>query len=337
MIERFENGSLSRRGLLGLGGGIAAAAALGPAAPALARAARAASVPESPYFDLTQPSYDLFRDKPLTDGTVMQSFTFDNVNHRLFTAQLTDDTDSAKNGNLTISRLDFSGNVQDHMYLKGFGHGVSIGVEPSGSTSYLWTETDGAPGMSDGTARGTQLARFAYKAGATYTNTSSQLTKRKPIAGTEQTPAVDPINNRLAVRYLDPSKKYRYVVFPLSAAAAGDFSSPLANLPQPSGLGTFQGYTLYGSYLYLFTGTYYSDTNPDPGNAKITSVNINTGAIKQNLVLTKAGESLTYREPEGLAIYRTTGGETRLFLGFASNTTPDARKANIFYKNALTG
>lgn len=339
MTERVEKSELSRRKLLGLGGGIAATAALAPvlasSAPALALPAGAASVPETQYFDLTQPSYDLFRGKTLAAGTVMQSFTFDNVNRRLFVAQLMNGSTSAANGDLAISRLDFSGNLLDHMYLKGFGHGVSIGVEPSGSTSYLWTEVDAAPGAGDGTARGTRLARFAYSAGATYTNTSSQLAKHKPIAGTEQTAAVDPINNRLVVRYRDASGAFRFVIFDLAAAAKGDFSAPLANVATPTGLGTFQGYTLYGSYLYLFTGNAYSSSNPDPGNARLTSIDVNTGTPKQKSVLTKAGASLTYREPEGLAIYRTAGGETRLFLGFASGSA-GARKANIFYKNALT-
>jgi hypothetical protein len=35
------------------------------------------------------------------------------------------------------------------------------------------------------------------------------------------------------------------------------------------------------------------------------------------------------------AVYRTTAGETRLFLGFASGDSGD-RRANLFYKNALT-
>ena len=49
---------------------------------------------------------------------------------------------------------------------------------------------------------------------------------------------------------------------------------------------------------------------------------------------TNAGGSLDYREPEGMAVYRTVAGETRLFLGFASGAA-GARRANIFYKNVL--
>ncbi|WP_423832557.1 hypothetical protein [Streptomyces manipurensis] len=56
--------------------------------------------------------------------------------------------------------------------------------------------------------------------------------------------------------------------------------------------------------------------------------------MKQGPVLTKAGSTLHHREPEGLAIYRTDGGEPRLFIGFATGQEGD-RRSSIFYKNAL--
>ncbi len=53
--------------------------------------------------------------------------------------------------------------------------------------------------------------------------------------------------------------------------------------------------------------------------------------------LTKAGKSLVYREPEGLGIYRSLAGETRLYMGFGSRSsmTNANRYANLFYKNVL--
>ncbi len=53
--------------------------------------------------------------------------------------------------------------------------------------------------------------------------------------------------------------------------------------------------------------------------------------------LTKAGESLIYREPEGLAIYQPIGKGPRLFIGFGSRPAisgPD-RYANLYYKDVL--
>ncbi|KAK4137501.1 hypothetical protein BT67DRAFT_438761 [Trichocladium antarcticum] len=50
--------------------------------------------------------------------------------------------------------------------------------------------------------------------------------------------------------------------------------------------------------------------------------------------MTSAGKTLTFREPEGMAVYRTAAGQVRLFLGIGSGTAGD-RRSNLFYKNVL--
>jgi hypothetical protein len=110
------------------------------------------------------------------------------------------------NGDLCVTQLDFAGGQVGHMFLTGFGHGVSIGVEPVGSTSYLWTEVDSPSGTPPTT----------------------------------------------------------------------------------------------GQYLYMLDGDAYSDTNPSPGNAHVSSVNLNGGTLTR--VQTNAGGTLSYREPEGMAV-----------------------------------
>ncbi|MFC3999825.1 teichoic acid biosynthesis protein C [Nocardiopsis sediminis] len=324
MPPEFRHGP-TRRSLLAAGGGLGVAAALGfTATPA------SADVPSSPRFDLSAPSHDLWRHKALQDDTVMQSFTFDNVNKRLFVAQLKNGSSSNANGDLCITQLDFAGNRQGHMYLMGFGHGVSIGVEPSGSSSYLWTETDSVD------TRGTRLARFRFSNGTTLTNTSSALAKHTPIAGADLiTCATDPVNNTLVMRYRN-SSGVRYAVYRISDVRNGNYGNKLADIAQParfsgSGAPTFQGYAVYGQFLYLYDGTAYSASNPPPGNAHVTSVNLNTGAEVERR-FTRAGESLEFREPEGMGVYRTDAGQVRLFLGFASGVSGD-RRANLFYKN----
>jgi hypothetical protein len=139
----------------------------------------------------------------------------------------------------------------------------------------------------------------------------------------------------MIVRYHTSSGK-RIAVYPLSAFATGTFGSPLVDFKQPTISGTPQGYTLYGSYMYYLTGDAYpgDGTPTGDGNTYVTSIDINTGAVKQGPVLTKAGSTLHHREPEGLAIYRTDAGEARLFIGFATGVAGD-RRSSIFYKNAL--
>ncbi|MER5373257.1 teichoic acid biosynthesis protein C [Streptomyces sp. NPDC002553] len=323
MTEAFRS-PLSRRGLLRTGAGA------GLAAVGLGYGAQSASaaVPGSARFDLSQPSYDLFRSKQLHSVRVQQSFAFDSVNKRLFVAAKRSGS-AEEAGDLCISQLDFDGNYVSYMHLNGFGHGVAFGVRPSGSSSYLWIETE-----ANGNGYGTKLAYVKYSAGTTLDASSTSFGRFQPISGaTEYTCSIDPVYNRMIVRYHKDGGKH-IAVYDVADADRGDFSSPLVKFTPPAISGTPQGYTLYGSYMYFLTGTAYSDTNKDPGNTYLTSINVNTGAIAQGPTLTKAGSTLTYREPEGLAIYRTDAGESRLFLGFATGEEGD-RRSSIFYKNDL--
>ena len=311
--------TFSRRSLLRAGGGLAATATMLGSGAALAGPA-AADVPTSAYFDITQPSYDLFRDKMLHESHhVMQGFTFDNVNRRLFVAQL---QNGSSGDDLCVNQVDFSGNVVGSMHLGTAGHGVSIGVEAVGSASYIWMECDSD--RTDDKARGTALARFEFVDGGT-------PSPRKFLTGSKTiTCATDPVYGRILVRR-NEGGAMRYSLFTLADAAAGDFSSPLTTFSEPALGGVFQGYTVFGQYLYTLDGTGHDD--PADINSYVTRIDMNTGTIRAR-ALTKAGSTLTYREPEGMAIYRTVAGETRLFLGFGSRDGVD-RYANIFYKNAL--
>ncbi|MGW0086472.1 phage baseplate protein [Streptomyces sp. NPDC003393] len=323
-MELNSRTSPSRRALLrtGVGAGIAA---LG-----LGYGARSASasVGTTPRFDLSQPSYDLFRDKVLHSKRVQQSFAFDSVNKRLFVAaKRAGSAESA--GDLCISHLDFHGNYISYMHLNGFGHGVAFGVQASGGTSYLWIECE-----ANGNGYGTKLTCVKYSAGTTLDASSTAIGKFQPISGaTEYTCSVDPVYNRMIVRYHKDGAKH-IAVYDTSDAFRGDFSNPVARFTPPAISGTAQGYTLYGSFMYYLTGNAYSSSNPSPGNTYLTSINVNTGAVAQGPTLTKAGSTLVFREPEGLAVYRTDAGESRLFLGFASGEEGD-RRSSIFYKNAL--
>ncbi|KAI9923937.1 hypothetical protein ASPWEDRAFT_435722 [Aspergillus wentii DTO 134E9] len=288
-----------------------------------------AAVPPSQRFDLSAPSHDLFRSKSLHDATVQQGFAFDNTNRRLFVAQRRDGS-SETSGDLCVTQLDFNGKVEGHMYLTGFGHGVSFAAEGVGASTYLWTEVD-----SNKNGYGQKLARFEFKSGTTLSHSAASLTKFTPVDGaTEHTCSIDPVNNRLIVRYNKDGK--RITAFDLEDASKGNFSHPLTDIKHPSLKtlsSTFQGYAAYGQYLYLQTGNSY-DVTKNKINSELTTIDINTGAIVEGPTLTKAGSTLSFREPEGLAIYETATKEIRLFLGFASGKGGD-RRSNLFYKNVL--
>ncbi|WP_410613430.1 teichoic acid biosynthesis protein C [Amycolatopsis sp. lyj-109] len=319
--------ALSRRSLFRAGAATAAALGAGAllAGPA---AAEGDGIPASPYIDITKPSSDLFRSKMLHESHhVMQGFAFDNVNRRLFVVQAQNGTSG---DDLCINQLSFSGELLGSMHVAHAGHGVSIGVEPVGTASYIWMECDADGTTTD--ARGTALARFKFADGGT-PSMKKFLTGSKTI-----TCATDPVYQRIAVRRSEGGRMW-YSVYPLAAAAAGDFSKPLAHFPQPALSTTsvvFQGYTILGSSLYTLDGSGHAD--PADIDSYVTRIDMNTGTV-QARDITRAGESLLFREPEGLAVYRTADGETRLFLGFGSRSSMDNvnRYANIFYKNVLVG
>lgn len=124
------------------------------------------------------------------------------------------------------------------MHVNNAGHGVSIGVEPVGSSSYLWMKCDSDEHSNDG--RGTALARFKFVNGGT-------PSMKKFLAGSD------------------------------------------------NGSVTFQGYTMFGKYLYTLDGTGHQD--PADINSYVTAIDMNTGKVVQRS-LTKAGKTLFYREPE---------------------------------------
>lgn len=304
-------------GLIGLGAAIAVPAS----------SASAASVPTSKRFDLSQPSYERFRSVSLHETHhAMQGMAYDNVNRRLYIAQIRNGSDG---DDLCVNQLSIEGKPTGHMHVNNAGHGVSIGVEPVGSSTYIWMECDSHEHSNDG--RGTALARFKFVNGGSPASVKKFLTGSKTI-----TCATDPVNNRLLVRRNEGGRMH-YSLHTLTDAAAGRFTSPLAHFAQPKlgdGSVTFQGYTVLGNYLYTLDGTGHKD--PADINSYITAIDMNTGKVVQRS-LTKAGKTLLYREPEGMMVYRTVGGNLRLCFGFGSrpSMSSSTRYASVYFKDVL--
>ncbi|KAL2833591.1 hypothetical protein BJY01DRAFT_259823 [Aspergillus pseudoustus] len=295
-----------------------------------------AQIPDSPRFDLSTPSHDLWRHKKTAANTVQQSFTFDNVNRRLFIVNRRTGA-AAESGDLTISELDFAGNLLGSMDLLACGHGVNIAAEPVGDETYIWSETDAAEASGYGTA----LWRFKFEDGVTLDSATDKRARVVPLEKFSRgTATIDPVYERFVVRYQSGSKQ-NIAVWPLAQAAAGNFSdSPLVDWELPdikNDLGGItnvtQGYVVFGRYLYILTGESYP-TSGGVVNSQVLSMDLNTGELVQGPLLTRAGSTLEFREPEGMAIYKTVGGEARLFLGFSSGKAGD-RRSNLFYKNVL--
>lgn len=327
----------SRRQVLAAGGGVAAAAGLAGIGGYTALANDSASVPESPKFDLTVPSERLFWKKPLQDNPVMQVFSFDNVNRHVYVMQRTTGTEGVE-GHLTVSKLDLDGELLEHMYLRGFGHGVGFGVVPHDDGVTMWTEADAQPSHGGDSSRARVVCRFEYTEGATFTKDDVEL--YEPVEGMRSAScSLDLEHNTIAVRHtFDGAGEMRVKLYDLDEFAAHNFDNPMADIGcstvHPPEV-TPQGYQHYGQHLYLFEGNPYDapcdqdQDGSDDGNAHLSRINFNDESDHEK-VLTRAGYSLNFREPEGLGLLEIDG-QPRLAMGFASGCAPD-RLANIYYK-----
>ena len=329
-MDSFVRSGLSRRSAFRLGATVAGAAALG--AGALAPGSAFAALPTSPKFDLGASPVHLFGPKMLHESHHgMQGFTFDDVNRRLFIVQA---LNGGSGADLVVNQVSASGAVLGSMIVEKAGHGVSIAAEAAGTNTYIWIECDADVNTSAG--RGTALARVQFKD----TDRKTIVDTAKVFQGSDTiTAAVDPVNNRLMVRRIEDGDWW-LSVWPLATARYGRTADRLVHVrqPIPSPAETFQGYTFYGQYAYLFYGD--GQTNPDNINSKIRCVdlnNVDSSNVAQfvgSAALTKAGSSLVYREPEGMAVHRMDSGRLGLFFGFASRSSSggDDRYANLYYK-----
>ena len=325
--------TFSRRALLAGAGGLSLAAATDLVTGGLGAAAAVSPVGS---WDLTDGSHP-FLEGALTADThhTMQSFCFDPNNQRLFTIS---EPNGGTTGELAVTRMSYSGTVTGHMKLGRLGHGVSMGAERSGTDTYLWTEYD----YDASTDRGRGIQRFKFVDGATSPTPTYKGNPTADEGGVNVTPSVDHWNRLLALKYAAGGQS-RFRVYDLDRASAGDFSRVLLQCTQPSLPGTFQGWTIFGSHVYLLCGTAYSPDNPAPGDTTLSKLDLVSGRFEQTAVHTNAFGSMTSREPEGMAGYVKADGEHRLYFGFVghsgarSTSQPDGidRPVSIAYKNSF--
>jgi hypothetical protein len=320
MIDRRTMLKLGLTATAAAGVGVTGLIGRGPLRTPSAHASEG-SVQVTKRFYLSKPSHDLFRHKRLhSSSQLMQGFTFDNVNRRLFIAA---QASTKAPTDLYINRVKFDGTIDGYMHLPNAGHGVSIGVEPVGSDSYIWMECD-ADGTSND-SRGTALARFKFVNGAAPSGVKKFFTGSKGI-----TCATDPIHNRIMVRRTENGVKH-YRLYDLPTSGGTYFSREWVQFDEPDGWGsgerTFQGYAICGSWLYVIDG----DRNK--ANSTVHAINLNTGKDEYHHATT-AGSTIPNREPEGLAVYQPIGHGPRLFLGFSSIDS-GGHYANLFYKDVM--
>ncbi|QGZ51808.1 hypothetical protein GPZ77_28560 [Streptomyces sp. QHH-9511] len=296
--------------------------------------------------DLAGPVGKLLHRRPLKNSTVMQSFGIDPVSGDVFVLQpmsggiqltgepaAVDYATRIEHGDLCVTRLNPAGAITGHMYLRGFGHGVGMGLENRAGVIRLWTETASLPNGSK-KGFGTAVTSFEFRSGTVLDHGSPLHTPPyRPGAGARfVTCTVDRSAGELVLRFELDLKMY-FERYDLAKASAGVWE-PIQRIPHPDQKGWFQGYTSHGGVLYMLSGMpIHPDypENPPPGNTYLTAVDWTTGAILDQR-LCVAAPGLEYREPEGMTV-ALRDGVPHLYFGFACEE-PGPRTCTILFLSA---
>lgn len=301
---------------------------------------------ESARIDIGSETRVLFRKRSLVENTVVQSFAVDPRTNVVYTSQLISDgvqladepapvpySTRRSSGDICITQMTLAGVVTGHMYVRGAGHGVALGVETGrDGLTWLWTDADAS---GSGFARG--LHRLQFTDGAVLDSDALYAYRPAGAGGHGVSCSIDPIARLMAVNFTwpdpDDGSGRRLRLFDLDDAAQ-DRWRPLASVDHlvnqvgGAAAGTLQGIATLGSYVYVLDGS-------PQGPAYVTSRDWRTGTVVQRQLVTVLSD-LTYREPEGLAVWvpdPAAPGDVRLCLGMADGAD-NARDFSVAYWQA---
>lgn len=293
-------------------------------------------------FDL-RTGAELLAPAPLFNTTGPQSFAFDDSNGQVYTLQVVQDgirlddeqeavayDDRKSAGDMCLTRLDSSGNTLGHMYLRGFGHGISFGVEPTGQRTYIWLEGRADPKNGYGRT----VVRVPFKDGTVLDSSDDSVRHFEPVPGaTAVCPALDLAGERVLVSH-EEAGEHRFSVYGMADFLAGRFT-PAQTIKagvQVREEEWFQGCALSGDFVYVLTGNPYTGKNgrnprKSGGNTYVSAIDVRTGRA-QGRHKVKVAPDLPYREPEGIAV-RRAGSQAALCVGF-SVKAKDRRELTVY-------
>ncbi|MGW1119576.1 phage baseplate protein [Streptomyces tanashiensis] len=314
--------------------------------------------------DLSGVTGRLIQTVDLVKGPAPQAIATDTRNGRVFVLQMESGSqEDIEQGNMRLNRIDrLTGKVEGSMQLRGFGHGISMGVEPQGDTTYIWTEVGSAGAAplhltrKDGkvtAAFGKAVTRFPYSDDTILRADDPALRKFTPPGSTSGTgPSIDPVNNLLCVMYHKGGKR-TFTRYDLAAAAAGSWvpvgttfvMSDCDGLPEPCvdeeetpavparytlvDKLVSQGYTVLGDVLYWYQWAPYlvdEDPNTLPADGFPGVAFLTSYDWKDgrrfDRQVVTGADGLTRREPEGVAVEVDPATQETRLLFGFSNTVP---------------
>lgn len=222
-------------------------------------------------------------------------------------------------GDLAISRVSPSGELLDRMFVRGFDHGASLGVETIDGQVWIWTSYDAREVPVGSNAHGRMLCRFPWQPNAVLDIGSPSIEAFDPTPGTTSiTLSLDLTHDQVGIRYTDNGQR-RYRVYSYAQLVAGDYENYIHDWPQQTTT-RLQSWTLYGRYVYQWHGAGYSDDNPPPGNSFFTIIDAFTGREIRHAPYHDR-VTLPHREPEAITVWPTPDGP-RLVYGLATDDAP---------------
>jgi len=243
----------------------------------------------------------------LHDGTVMQGFA--RIGDRWVFSQVTQAGRAGRrhawheaHGNLTLTLVSAAGARLGHMYLRGFGHGISISAQPAETGFWVWAEALSRPSTNKAgnvAGSGTAIAQFRWNPGITLTASSPHVRIYRSAAwGTHVSPCLDNAHNVMTVRYTDSSGVIWVTRYALDAFLQRDYTSPLSQTSEPPSSHWSQGWAVNGDSIMHYVGEPYSVTNPKPGDAQVITYGTDGGLVGVREISYDLW--LTHREPEGI-------------------------------------
>ncbi|MFB7368520.1 hypothetical protein ACFC0D_01530 [Streptomyces sp. NPDC056222] len=291
------------------------------------------SVSVAGQIDIAGPVGKLLHRRPLKNATVMQSFGIEPVSGDIFALQLMEGAlqlpgepsaingaTRSERGDLCLTRLSPSGSITGYMYLRGFGHGVNLGVENRNGAIWLWTETDSTPNSANPPEGfGKAVTSFEFRTGTVLDHGSSLHTPpyTPDPAARFITPTIDRSANELVLRF-SLNGGTHYERYDLAKAAAGDWE-PIQRLTPALPAGTFQGFASHSGVLYTWQGWGLNKV-AWPGDNYLTAFEWATGTMLDRQHIT-AGPGLDHREPEGITV-SVRNGVPHLHFGYACDPGP---------------
>ncbi|MFD3940943.1 hypothetical protein ACFWSF_39665 [Streptomyces sp. NPDC058611] len=282
--------------------------------------------------DLSGVTGKLIQTVPLTKNPAPQAIATDPVNGHVFVLQM-ESAAATPAGHMYLNRIDRkTGKLTGSMYLKGFGHGISMGAQPVGAETYLWTEV-GPVSPNDGVSNsfGTAVTRFAFVHGATLDQADVPASNKFcPPGGRSTGPTVDLAGNTLTIVYIKSGVRC-FTRYDLAKASTGEWVEVGETFSMPAGAETgltFQGYTTLNGVLYVYQWK-KDPVTTYPGTSFITSYSLETKAKLDSQIVTGA-DGLPRREPEGLAVeVDPETAETRLLFGFSDTVPGTTGRRNV--------